>query len=56
MKEIKYKTEQYFIQKYFQSKCKHLKSIAKDISKSVLWKERTGWKLGNSFTNNKINQ
>ena len=41
------------IQNYLLSKYKHSKSIIKGISKSELWKEQTGWRLGTTFNNNK---
>ena len=31
----------------------HWKSVTKDMSKAELWKEQTGWRLGNAFNNNK---
>ena len=50
-KEKRKKNGLYFIQNYLQSKDKHSKSIKKDASKSELWKEQTGWRLGNAFSN-----
>ena len=42
IQKIKYKTEEYFIPNYPQSKHKHSKSFKKDMSNSVLRKEQTG--------------
>ena len=55
IQKLKYKTGQYFIQNYLRSKYKHSKSITKGMSKSELWKEQTGWKLGNTPSNDNNN-
>ena len=52
IQKLKYEIEQY----YLKYKHKHSMSITKDMSKSVLWKEQTGWILlcvANAFSNNK---
>ena len=45
IQKIKYKAEQ----NYFRSKYKYSKYITKSMNKSELWKEQTGWRLGNAF-------
>ena len=52
-KKKKYKTGEFFILNYLQSKHKHSKSITKGMSKSKLLKEQTRWRLGTAFNNNK---